>query len=246
MNIKNKLNLILKKNPYLLRGSLWRDTYRRLSKFVESDDLILDVGSLKAPYTRYFSNHTIAIDLPSEGSFGFSNEILIELKELKNIDTVIANVEALPFENNYFDKIICTEVLEHIQNPEIAVSEMERVLKPGGKLFITTPNGTEVPLEMGIKEHVYHYSKKELMKLFSNYFGEVHVEKRFHFYNILKIQDKFYLKWDKSDNLINTFFWALMIFLAGWSYDFVYYFEVLFGYEGRYNLVLIAKMKESN
>lgn len=43
------------------------------------------------------------------------------------------------FENDAFDSILCTEVLEHVFEPERFVQEMMRVLKPGGKLLMTVP-----------------------------------------------------------------------------------------------------------
>jgi SAM-dependent methyltransferase len=46
----------------------------------------------------------------------------------------------LPFENESFDLVWCSEVIEHLRNPAFSVSEMRRVLKPGGKLIVTTPN----------------------------------------------------------------------------------------------------------
>ena len=41
--------------------------------------------------------------------------------------------------SNYFDIIICTEVLEHTLNPFSAVNEIYRILKPDGICFVTTP-----------------------------------------------------------------------------------------------------------
>lgn len=51
-----------------------------------------------------------------------------------------ANVEQLPFEKSFFDKIICAEVLEHVADKQVALSELLRILKPGGFLIITVPN----------------------------------------------------------------------------------------------------------
>lgn len=41
--------------------------------------------------------------------------------------------------DNCFDLIICTEVLEHVANPFAAVAEINRMLRPGGQAYITTP-----------------------------------------------------------------------------------------------------------
>ena len=46
----------------------------------------------------------------------------------------------LPFEDNYFDSVLMTEVLEHVASPESVFQEISRVLKPGGTLYLTTPS----------------------------------------------------------------------------------------------------------
>lgn len=51
-----------------------------------------------------------------------------------------ADLESLPFKNNYFDLIIFTNTIEHLENPHPILSELTRVLKPGGKLYVTTEN----------------------------------------------------------------------------------------------------------
>jgi ubiquinone/menaquinone biosynthesis C-methylase UbiE len=51
-----------------------------------------------------------------------------------------ANAESLPFAEGYFSKVYCTEVLEHVLNPQRVVSEAARVLAPDGILVISVPN----------------------------------------------------------------------------------------------------------
>ncbi|MFZ1702565.1 MAG: methyltransferase domain-containing protein [Pyrinomonadaceae bacterium] len=46
---------------------------------------------------------------------------------------------ALPLDNECVDTILCTEVLEHVPDPEGAISEFARVLKPGGTVITTAP-----------------------------------------------------------------------------------------------------------
>jgi ubiquinone/menaquinone biosynthesis C-methylase UbiE len=50
--------------------------------------------------------------------------------------------ESLPFEDNEFDLVMCAETLEHIRDLQLALSEIRRVLRPGGRLAVTTPLGS--------------------------------------------------------------------------------------------------------
>jgi len=51
-----------------------------------------------------------------------------------------ASSEPLPFATDSFDLILCSEVIEHLYNPDFAVEQLKRVLRPRGKMIITTPN----------------------------------------------------------------------------------------------------------
>jgi len=53
-------------------------------------------------------------------------------------DFVTADLACLPFADNSFDCVTCGYVLEHLANPEPGLSEMARVLKPGGRLLLLT------------------------------------------------------------------------------------------------------------
>lgn len=56
------------------------------------------------------------------------------------VDLRLADATRLPFEDKTFDRIIASEVLEHIPDDQKAISEMYRVLKPGGIVMVTVPN----------------------------------------------------------------------------------------------------------
>ena len=53
--------------------------------------------------------------------------------------TMRGNALNLPFEDNAFDRIICSEVLEHVTDPDRAAAELSRVLKPDGILAVSVP-----------------------------------------------------------------------------------------------------------
>jgi ubiquinone/menaquinone biosynthesis C-methylase UbiE len=51
-----------------------------------------------------------------------------------------ADAEAIALASATFDTVICCETLEHLHEPRAALKELARVLRPGGRLFLTTPN----------------------------------------------------------------------------------------------------------
>jgi len=52
---------------------------------------------------------------------------------------IVGDIHSLPFADNSLDAIICMAVLEHVEEPQKAVREMYRVLKPGGYCYIYVP-----------------------------------------------------------------------------------------------------------
>jgi len=66
---------------------------------------------------------------------------LIKGKQLfPQISFICATGCRLPLKNNTVDSIICIDVIEHVDQPLILLQEIQRVLKPGGRLFLQTPN----------------------------------------------------------------------------------------------------------
>lgn len=53
---------------------------------------------------------------------------------------VVAAAEHLPYASHYFDTILSSDVIEHVVDDRAAASEMVRVLKPGGRIVLFTPN----------------------------------------------------------------------------------------------------------
>ena len=69
----------------------------------------------------------------------FTEEAIKIAKERnKTVNYIQGDVGDMPFENNSFDLVICTEVLEHLNNPEMALQELVRV--SNGSLLITVPH----------------------------------------------------------------------------------------------------------
>lgn len=78
--------------------------------------------------------------------------------------TVIGTAEHLPFKNDSIDSIKCTEVLEYINSPERAVSEMYRVLNDGGGLTVSTPFNLGIHYD----NDLIRFTKYKLETMFDN------------------------------------------------------------------------------
>jgi len=56
------------------------------------------------------------------------------------VDLKKCNAERIEYPDKFFDKIICTEVLEHTLDPSAVLREIQRVVKPGGTIILSIPN----------------------------------------------------------------------------------------------------------
>jgi SAM-dependent methyltransferase len=57
-----------------------------------------------------------------------------------DVPLICACTEALPFKAGVFDRIIADSVIEHLRDQSMGISEMHRVMRPGGYLFVSTPS----------------------------------------------------------------------------------------------------------
>ena len=78
---------------------------------------------------------------------------------------------ALP--TDAFDFVLAVEVLEHVEEDDLFVSHVARVLRPAGTFFMTTPNGDFVPNTN--PDHKRHYRRDDLEKILKRHFAEVDV-----------------------------------------------------------------------
>jgi SAM-dependent methyltransferase len=97
---------------------------------------VLDVGCGEMPFRPFLSHevHYQGLDVAESVSFGMRN----------HPDIVLFDGVNIPFPDNSWDGILCTEVLEHAVEPELLIAEMLRVLRPGGTLLLTVPFAARV------------------------------------------------------------------------------------------------------
>lgn len=119
---------------------------RRAKKLItginpEKGDRILDLGCGDGFYLYLLSN--LGLKLRLVGCDYGDAELNAARRNLKGKRIPLYNgdlMKKLPFKDNYFDKIIMSEVAEHLPNDLKGLREVYRVLKPGGVLCLSVPN----------------------------------------------------------------------------------------------------------
>jgi SAM-dependent methyltransferase len=117
----------------------------RQARTVAAGSRVLDVGAGSAPYRRLFAHceyrtqdfAQLTPEQLRDGGYG-------------RIDYV-CDAAAIPVPPASFDAIVCTEVLEHVPDPARVLVEFARILRPGGRAFLTAPLGS------GIHQEPHHY-----------------------------------------------------------------------------------------
>jgi len=92
---------------------------------------------------------------------------LDRLRQHAAIGTVLEGaLEGLP--PSHYDAIVCSEVLEHIEDDQAAIASMARALTPGGRLFLTVPRRQKLwtPLDDAVG-HLRRYEDGQLERLCS-------------------------------------------------------------------------------
>ncbi len=123
-------------NPFLIIRYLIYRTIKNNGHYLRGK--VLDFGCGTSPYRKILVNvdEYWGLDYGNE-TFDYTNK------------KVLTRSSIIPFENETFDSILCTEVLEHVPDPGLVLSEFYRVLKRGGFVLITVP--------LTFREHPHPY-----------------------------------------------------------------------------------------
>src|SRR4030095_1318363 len=146
---------------------------------------VLDVGGRKSPYSVGLPCEITVLDIPRESEIqkrlhlGLTDKILREIKRRRSNVTqvVLGDMTECTLPSESFDGVVCVEVIEHVPQDHLLVEQIARVLKPGGWLYLTTPNGDYVRNEPPDynPDHIRLYTRQQLSDLLSSHFGRVSV-----------------------------------------------------------------------
>ena len=136
---------------------------------LNEDDLLLDMGCGEG-------RHTIGayIEMPVN-SFGFDlsyEDLKVAKDRLNDFDISnkkeicqfgVGDINTLPFKDESYDSVICSEVLEHVDSPKDSIKELIRVLKPGGVLALSVPRFLPELICWGLSKEYQEIDRKSVV-----------------------------------------------------------------------------------
>jgi ubiquinone/menaquinone biosynthesis C-methylase UbiE len=139
---RNAQGLLGRVIAFIMARETWQENLRAMDALeIAPGDRILDVGcghgrSLQELADRALKGGVVGVD---------PTELMVEIAAARNrplidagcVDVVLAPVESLPFADYSFDKVLCVHVLYFWKDLDVALREISRVLKPGGRLGLS-------------------------------------------------------------------------------------------------------------
>lgn len=138
--------------------------YAAAAGLLPPDGTVLDVGcGVGHSYHLLAPRETVGVDVEAA---------VLEGQERQ---TIVADVRALPLPDAAFESVVAVQSIEHLSEPELALTEVRRVLEPGGTAIFVTPNRLTFgrPDEIIDPYHEIEYDQHQLRALCSAFFDTV-------------------------------------------------------------------------
>lgn len=147
---------------YLLAVAVLKAHFEKAAEPLRGLDLFCGNGYGAWLASKELGAHMLGIDGSAE-AIAVANEHFYTSR-------TIFSAKCFPFElpANAYDFITCFESIEHVTTPEALFADLARALKPGGVLFVSTPNEATMPLAINatwFRHHVRHFCEQELIAL---------------------------------------------------------------------------------
>jgi SAM-dependent methyltransferase len=117
---------------------------------------ILDLGPGRCWFTKQNPNDIVAVDNAPE---------LVEHYGQKGINIRLGDAYRIPYPEEYFEGVFCCWLLEHLSEPDRAISEIYRVLKPRGYACVIVPSPNNMTAFYDDYTHVRPYTPVSLKQL---------------------------------------------------------------------------------
>lgn len=148
-----------------------RMRFKHVTELIANSGPVLDVGCGSSRIIGALPKGSVALD-----------PLIRKLRYARKFSRAMVNGSGfeLPFPDSSFECVLCSQVIEHVPKESPILSELRRVLKPGGRLVLGTPDYANWEWVLTEKlyglfapgayadEHISHYTRAELVRLFEN------------------------------------------------------------------------------
>jgi ubiquinone/menaquinone biosynthesis C-methylase UbiE len=107
---------------------------------LSSGQKILDAGCGRGFYLKVLSSLPLNLDIYGLDLNPEYLKLAAEILKEERVRLLKRDITSLPFKDNFFDRVIASEILEHVRDDQKAIKEIFRVLKPAGVAVITVPH----------------------------------------------------------------------------------------------------------
>lgn len=161
-----------------------KQLHRAISKHIpKGSGLILDVGCGSGWVAKSFlpkGNKIVSMDISV-----YNPVKVLQENQHENHAAVVADAYHLPFKKNSFDVIIASEIMEHVSDPKLFISQLMKALKPSGKLIITTPYDEKIQYYLCVhcnkptpkNAHLHSFNEKNIVNFIPSEFPNYSLEK---------------------------------------------------------------------
>jgi SAM-dependent methyltransferase len=104
---------------------------------------VLEIGCGRGDFARWLSSNSGAPACLVAGDFsisGVAGRGRNASGRAGRLSWLAADIQDLPFDDRTFDTVLSFETIEHVPHPGVALRELARVLRPGGRLYLTCPS----------------------------------------------------------------------------------------------------------
>lgn len=156
---------------FMIRFKLYKFEEIKAAANLQEHELVVDIGGGTGGLAQYICNNCKLVYVLDE-----SEKMLSKLKPRKKLKIIKGNALKTPFENNSIDTVILSDVFHHIKEQKELVIEINRILKPGGKLVMLDFDRTYIKtrllraFEFILFGKLFFRTKDEVNDLLKNYF----------------------------------------------------------------------------